>query len=108
MDLRAPRPCSDIRAIQPSSPRCYCVAMRDDSDLTPFPRENLSGAQRWLLGPGGLVFGGIGVAAIFLAENEAGSAVALLICGVLVLVAIQGTKVQRISAGENSVDFAHV
>jgi hypothetical protein len=70
----------------------------------PRERDGLSGGQRFVLFCAALFFGVLGVAAMFWSSNEAGSAVAVLLCGLLVFVAIQGTKVQRISAGDNSLD----
>jgi hypothetical protein len=71
-------------------------------------QRSLSLWQRLLLGLGALAFGGLGVLAIFTTENEAGTAVALLGCGVLLLIAVQGTMVQRISAGDKSIELAEV
>jgi hypothetical protein len=89
---------------------CYPVEMseedfQDDGSRSP---SHMAGWQRVSIGLMGALFGIFGVVAIFKTENEAGVAVSLLACGVLLLIAIQGTKVQRISAGDNSIELAEI
>lgn len=56
---------------------------------------------------GAIIFATLGFLAVFKSENEAGTAIALLLAGVLTLVGIQGTPLLRITAGENSIELDH-
>jgi hypothetical protein len=88
--------------------RCYPAAVPDDIDArSPFTGR-LVPWQRWLLALGAVLFAGLGVSAIFLTDNEAGTAVALLLSGVLLIVAVQGTGIHKISAGDKSVELASI
>ena len=81
---------------------------RDSAVEEPRQAGRLTRWQRAWLFASAVAFGGLGVLAIFATENEAGTAVALLLCGVLLLVAIQGSMVQRITAGDKSIELAYV
>jgi hypothetical protein len=89
---------------------CYPAPMSDRDSAIEEPRQagRLTRWQRAWLVASAVAFGGLGVLAIFTTENEAGTAVALLLCGVLLLVAIQGMMVQRITAGDKSIELAYV
>lgn len=54
----------------------------------------------------GTVFGGAGVAAVFLSENQAGTAALFLLAAALLLIGIQGTPLTRFGSGDNSAEFA--
>lgn len=82
--------------------------MPDDVDTSPLPTGRLAPWQRWLLALGGVLFAGLGVTAMFLTDNEAGTAVAVLLSGVLLVVAVQGTGVQKITVGDRSVQLASI
>jgi hypothetical protein len=82
------------------------VPKRDPHDDYPPVSGRLTRRQRGFIFVGALGFGVLGILATFKTENEAGTAVSLLMCGVLLLVAVQGTKVQRISAGDHSLELA--
>jgi hypothetical protein len=53
-----------------------------------------------------VVFGGLGFLAMFKTENEAGTAVALVVAGILLLIAIQGSQLLRVFAGEHGIELA--
>jgi hypothetical protein len=73
------------------------------------PRSSpyLSRLQRLSFFGGAFIFGGLGFLAVFKSENEAGTAIALLLAGVLLLVGIQGTPLLKISAGDKSIELQH-
>jgi hypothetical protein len=56
----------------------------------------------------GCVAGGVGGYAVFASENQAGTALLLLLSGVFVLVGLQGTPLRRLTSGENSVELAQI
>jgi hypothetical protein len=56
----------------------------------------------------GFLAGGVGGYAVFASGNQAGTAVLLLIAGVLVLLGLQGTPMRRLTSGDHTVELAQL
>ncbi|MGY1946244.1 hypothetical protein [Nocardia asiatica] len=67
------------------------------------PLTKLERAAALTFGTG---FGGSGVAAVFLSDNQAGTAALFLLAAVLLLIGVQGTPLTRFGSGENNAEFA--
>lgn len=65
----------------------------------------LSTRERVVAGLVGTAFGGPGIAAVFLSDNQAGSAVLLVLAAVMWLISVQGTALTRFGSGEHSAEF---
>lgn len=73
----------------------------------PGPRlRSMTGRERTALVAFGILLVAFGLLAMFVTENEAGTAIAVLLGGVSVLVGIQGTPLIELGVGENSVRLA--
>ena len=68
------------------------------------PPRDLITWERWVAGVAGAIGTGAGAAGVFLSENQAGTAVLLVLGIVFLLMAIQGTAVRRIT--RDGGDFA--
>jgi hypothetical protein len=60
------------------------------------PSRPMTGVERFGALALGILLGGFGFLAMFITENEAGTAIALLLGGVLILVGLQGTQVLKL------------
>ncbi|MFD3746393.1 hypothetical protein [Nocardia sp. NPDC058633] len=67
---------------------------------------SLGPGERWLAGILGTAFGAAGGAAVFLSDNQAGSAALLILATVLLLLGVQGTALTRFGSGEHSFEMA--
>jgi hypothetical protein len=72
---------------------------------SPRRRPSLPPGQRWALVVFGVVLTGLGLIAVFLSDNEAGSAVAIFAGAVAAIIGLQGTAVRELAMGENKVVF---
>lgn len=93
----------------PSIGTLRCVATQgeldgDDSQRSRARSRPLTVRERVLSTALGLILGIFGVIAVFVTNNQAGSATLLLICGVFALLGIQGTPIRR--ATNTSVELA--
>ncbi|WP_406106800.1 hypothetical protein [Micromonospora globbae] len=69
------------------------------------PAEPMIVWERITAGVAGVAAGGAGGAAVFLTDNQAGSAALALVGAAFLFVAVQGTPIIRIGAGSNSLEL---
>src|SRR5689334_23311473 len=82
--------------------------MADGPDnLGDSPRRppSLPPPQRWAMVAFGVVLTAVGLIAVFVTENEAGSAVAIFAGAVAAIIGLQGTAVRELTMGDNRVVF---
>ncbi|WP_330766950.1 hypothetical protein [Rhodococcus sp. M8-35] len=73
-----------------------------DDDGHPSPMDTW---ERWTAGVIGLVAGGAGGAAVFLSDNQAGTAALFIVAAAFLLIGVQGTPLRRFGSGEHSAEF---
>ncbi|MFD3427250.1 hypothetical protein [Nocardia fluminea] len=78
------------------------------SEATPprAPSRRLHPWERALAGLLGAAGAGAGTAAVFITDNQAGTAGLLVLAIALLLMAIQGTPITRFGFGENAIEYA--
>ncbi|MBM0231420.1 hypothetical protein JNW91_05800 [Micromonospora sp. STR1_7] len=76
-----------------------------DAQPDDFQTEPMIAWERVVAGVLGAVAGGAGGAAVFVTDNQAGSAALALIGAAFLFVAVQGTPVIRLGAGSNSLEL---
>ncbi|MBG6068914.1 hypothetical protein [Micromonospora ureilytica] len=69
------------------------------------PPDPMIAWERIAAGVAGLAAGGAGGAAVFITDNQAGSAALALVGAAFLFVAVQGTPLIRIGAGSNSLEL---
>ncbi|WP_431900074.1 hypothetical protein, partial [Micromonospora chalcea] len=79
---------------------------RNDEDKA--PSDVLSTSSRLVAATFGLAGTGVGAWAVFSSNNQAGTAILLLIGAVLLLVGVQGTPLRRFGHGDSSIELAAV
>ncbi|WP_280247603.1 hypothetical protein [Nocardia abscessus] len=78
-------------------------SVRDQADDGPAPlntRERIAALSL------GTVFGSAGSVAVFVSDNQAGTAALFLLTAVLLLLGVQGTPLTRLGSGEHNAEFA--
>ncbi len=82
---------------------------RTESDDTPDGQDDawreLTSWERASASIAGVLMAAAGTASVFLSDNQAGSAVLVVVSAVLLLIGIQGTPLSRFGAGDNSAKF---
>lgn len=69
-----------------------------DSSMNPW--------ERWTAGAIGLVATGAGTTAVFISDNQAGTAALFVVAVAFLLIGVQGTPLTRFASGDHSADFA--
>lgn len=69
------------------------------------PWEPLSGIERASAGVVGAAAGGAGAVALFVTDNQAGTAAMLVVAVAFLLIAIQGTPLTRFGSGEHAIEL---
>lgn len=70
-----------------------------------WPWKPLSGIERTSAGVVGVAAGGAGAFALFVTDNQAGTAAMLVIAVAFLLIAIQGTPLTRFGSGEHAIEL---
>ncbi|UNQ33890.1 hypothetical protein [Prescottella equi] len=61
--------------------------------------------ERWVAGIIGLATSGAGIAAVFISDNQAGTAALFVIAVAFLLIGVQGTPLKRFASGDHSAEF---
>lgn len=79
------------------------VGEKSENDGRPSP---MNPWERWTAGIIGLSAGGVGIAAVFFSDNQAGTAALFVVAGAFLLIGVQGTPLKRFGSGDNNAEFA--
>ncbi|MFF0818378.1 hypothetical protein ACFYVR_25010 [Rhodococcus sp. NPDC003318] len=74
-----------------------------EGDDEPSP---MSPWERWTAGAIGLAATGAGTTAVFVSDNQAGTAALFVVAVAFLLIGVQGTPLTRFASGDHSADFA--